>query len=645
VRVAEPDPEFETLLAHLRDGRGFDFTGYKRSSLVRRVDRRMAQVGIDDYAEYLDYLELHGEEFTALFNTILINVSGFFRDPEAWELLRARVLPQMIAAKGPQELLRVWSAGCASGPEAYTLAMVLAELLGPESFRDRVKIYATDVDEEALTQARHATYDEREVRGIPPTMLERYFERQGQAYTFRKDLRRSVIFGRNDLVQDAPISRVDLLVCRNTLMYLMAETQARILARFNFALNPTGALFLGKAEMLLSHGGLFAPIDLKRRMFRKVPRAVPHGVPVPPDATASAATANMLDRIREEALLAGPVAQVVVTTDGLVALVNHQAEMLLGVSIRDKGRPFRDLDLSYRPLELRRFIEQAQVERRTVRVGDAVFHRGGGQHTLEVAVSPLVDHDSGVLGVTIVFSDVTEPRRLQAELESAHRQLETAYEELQSTNEELETMNEELQSTVEELETTNEELQSTNEELETMNEELQSTNDELQAINEELQDRTAQVDEANGFLEAILSGLRAGVVVLAPDLSVRVWNRQAHELWGLRPEETVGQHFLTLDIGLPLEQLAPMIRRALGGEAGVQELTLSAVNRRGRRIGLRVLGSPLTDYANRPAGAILMMEEADHGELPGGDGSGGGDPTGVGRDGAALGDRRGEQSS
>ena len=155
---------------------------------------------------------------------------------------------------GPTQPLRVWSAGCASGEEAYTLAMVLAEMLGPTEFRDRVKIYATDVDEEALTQARQASYTEREVRGVPPELLERYFEPTGGRYVFRKDLRRSVIFGRNDLVQDAPISRIDLLVCRNTLMYFNAETQARILARFHFALADGGVLFLGKAEMLLSHG-------------------------------------------------------------------------------------------------------------------------------------------------------------------------------------------------------------------------------------------------------------------------------------------------------------------------------------------------------------------------------------------------------
>jgi two-component system CheB/CheR fusion protein len=630
--MSQPDPTFEALLAHLRDTRGFDFTGYKRSSLSRRVDRRMAQVGVADYVEYLDHLELHPDEFTALFNTILINVTTFFRDPEAWDYLRTDVLPTLLAAKSPQEPLRVWSAGCASGEEAYTLAIVLAELLGPEDFRSRVKIYATDVDEEGLAQARHASYDESAVRGVPSELLERYFERIGNRFHFRTDLRRSIIFGRNDLVQDAPISRIDLLVCRNALMYLTAETQARILARFHFALNPTGALFLGKAEMLLSHGALFVPIDLKRRVFRKVARPERTGAtlladaaPLVPDGSTSA-----LDRLRDQTLLAGPVAQIVLTQDGLVAFVNHQAETLLGISARDKGRTFRDLDLSYRPIELRRYIEQAQLERRTVRVGDVVFTRAGEPMTLEVQVSPLIDGDAGVLGVTVVFHDVSEARRLQDELKHANLQLETAYEELQSTNEELETTNEELQSTVEELETTNEELQSTNEELETMNEELQSTNDELQTINDEMQDRSGQLDEVNAFLESILSGLRAGVVVLGPDLSVRVWNEQAQELWGLRRDETVGQHFLTLDIGLPIDRLRPMIRRALAGESGPQVLAVPAVNRRGRSIGVRVLGSALGGAGDRPAGVILMMEQDLR--VPGDDAS----LDGAALDGAAL---------
>jgi two-component system, chemotaxis family, CheB/CheR fusion protein len=281
------------------------------------------------------------------------------------------------------------------------------------------------------------------------------------------------------------------------------------------------------------------------------------------------------------------------------------------VSARDVGRPFRDLDLSYRPLELRRYIEQAVTERRTVRVLDVGYHRGAEMTTLEVQVSPLVGAGGEMLGVSIAFHDATEPRRLQDELEQANRQLETAYEELQSTNEELETTNEELQSTVEELETTNEELQSTNEELETMNEELRSTNDELQTVNDELQDRTDEVNRANGFLEAILASLRAGVVVLGRELQVQAWNRQAQELWGLRRDEAVGQHFLNLDIGLPTEALRPMIRSTLDGDEVPQELALTAVNRRGRTIDVRIIGSPLLGQDHDAIGVLLVMEHAD----------------------------------
>jgi two-component system CheB/CheR fusion protein len=615
--VTQPDAQFEALLVYLKETRGFDFTGYKRSSLMRRVGRRMSQIGVTDHTEYLDYLEVHPDEFTALFNTVLINVTGFFRDPDTWGHLRDEVLPEVLATIGPHAPLRVWSAGCASGEEAYSLAMMIAEAIGPETFRDRVKIYATDVDEEGLAEARQASYGDRQVQGVPPALLKKYFEANATRYTFRKDLRRSVIFGRNDLVQDAPISRINLLVCRNALMYFNAETQSRILSRFHFALKPNGVLFLGKAEMLLSHGALFTPIDLKRRLFHKVTPSLPgNGTTVadpPPPVAHSALTG--LDRVRSEAFLASPVAQVVVTTDGLVALTNRQAETLFGVSVKDVGRPFRDLDLSYRPLELRGLIEQAQVDRRMTRVSDVEYVRSPAENLqLEVQINPLVDNDSSLLGVTLIFMDVTATRRLHGELQYANRQLERAYEELQSTNEELETTNEELHSTVEELETTNEELQSTNEELETMNEELQSTNDELQSINEELRDRTGELDTANAFLEAILTSLRAGVAVVNHDMHVRVWNRRAEDLWGLRRDEVVGQHFLNLDIGLPTDKLRPLIRNVFGGESEPQEIHLVAVNRRGRTIELRVVCTALAGINGSAKGVILVMDPAGGGE-------------------------------
>ncbi|MFD1146569.1 CheR family methyltransferase [Saccharothrix hoggarensis] len=608
-----PDEDFEEVLRYLKESRGFDFTGYKRASLMRRVRHRMSQVGIDSHTDYIDHLQVDPDEFNALFNTILINVTGFFRDPEAWDHLRDEVVSTMLAERGPDEPIRVWSAGCASGEEAYTLAMVLAEALGPERFRRRVKIYATDVDADALVQARQAVYAPRDLEGVPADLVTKYFEPHNGRLAFRKDLRRTVIFGRNDLVQDAPISRIDLLVCRNTLMYFNQETQAKILGRFHFALTPRGVLFLGKAEMLLSHGRLFDPVDLKRRIFRRANGA---------GAVASSFVAHAfledrridvggLDQLREHAFSASPVAQVVVNAEDVLVLANRQAETVFGLGRQDVGRPLRDLDLSYRPVELRGYVAQVRAERRAVRVKEVSWQRpGGDQVWFEVNLNPLIGPDGGVIGISIVFHDVTATRRLLDDLEYANQQLESAYEELQSTNEELETTNEELQSTVEELETTNEELQSTNEELETMNEELQSTNDELQTINDTLRDRTRELDQVNDFLESILTSLRAGVIVLDTRMRVIAWNRGAEELWGVRRDEAEGEHLLNLDIGLPLEEVRPVVWQALADASFLTEIKLSAINRKGRDVVVRVVCGSLRSNAGEANGAILVMEES-----------------------------------
>ncbi|HET6909567.1 MAG TPA: CheR family methyltransferase [Mycobacteriales bacterium] len=611
--ATEHDPDFEALLHFLKDSRGFDFTGYKRSSLMRRVERRMQQVSAPSYGEYLDYLQLHQDEFTALFNTILINVTGFFRDLEAWGHLRDDALPAVLAERKPSDTIRVWSAGCASGEEAYTAAILLSELLGPDEFRDRVKIYATDVDEEALAQARQAAYPESVVKNVPEEMRERYFEMQGGRYVFRSDLRRSIIFGRNDLVQDAPISRVDLLLCRNTLMYFNAETQSRIVNRFHFAMNTDGVLFLGKAEMLLSHADLFQPIDLKRRFFRKVPRQAVTGARMSGIINGYAESpgeVGSLASLRGEGLTMSPVATLLVTSDGTLAFSNQRADGLFGLTTRDIGRPFRDLEVSYRPVELRSYIDEVAQERRPTWIREVEVSRGPTETVyLDIQIAPLVSADGTHVGVALYFNDVTRYRRLQAELEVTNRQLETAYEELQSTVEELETTNEELQSTNEELETMNEELQSTNEELETMNEELQSTNDELQTINDELRERTQEVNDANAFLEAILRSLHTAVVVVDGEVLVNAWNRRAEDLWGLRAEEVVGQHLLNLDIGLPVERLHPLIRSSLSGHVESEPLVLEAVNRRGRQISVAVTATPLAGPEGELRGAIVLIDE------------------------------------
>ena len=328
-------------------------------------------------------------------------------------------------------------------------------------------------------------------------------------------------------------------------MYMNGDTQRNVLNRLHFALAPQGVLFLGHAEMMLSQGDRFSPVSLDSRVFRKalgIAHAAATDSTRPPRWSGTAISAG-LDPIRELAFRASPVAQIVVTGEDTVAMINQQAETTFGLSARDIGRLLRDLEVSYRPLELRSYLEQAKVERRVgPRPGRQVACAPGAEPPwYEVHINPLVDADNGLLGVSVVFFDVTANRQLLDKVVQTNQQLEAAYEELQSTNEELETTNEELQSTVEELETTNEELQSTNEELETMNEELQSTNDELHTINDALRDRSIELDEAK--IVPRLAG------ELDPASAWWWWTGRcgswcgtaaAEELWGLRSDETIG---------------------------------------------------------------------------------------------------------
>jgi two-component system, chemotaxis family, CheB/CheR fusion protein len=604
------DSSLDVLLDYLKRTRGFDFTGYKRATLERRIAKRMDEVGADSHVAYLDHLEVAPEEFELLFNTILINVTGFFRDTAAWDFLATDIVPMLLDSIGDRDPIRVWCAGCASGEEPCTLAILLAEALGEARYAEHVKIYATDVDEEALNEARRATYSAKDVETVPAHLLERYFERVGPRYAFRKDLRRAMIFGRNDLVTDAPISRIDLLTCRNTLMYFNADTQAQILGRFHFALNAWGYLYLGKSEMLISHSDLFKPVDLKRRVFAKVSR------PTLRDRLLTNAETLQSDAgghpglaLRDMALDAVPLAQVTIDHEGTLAMANQRARAMFNISADDYGRHLQDLELSYRPVELRSSIDLAHAERRAVALAQVAMTTADGDVLeLDVQVVPLLSAGQAV-GTAITFADVTAQRRLQTELETSRHELQNAYEELQTTVEELETTNEELQSTNEELETTNEELQSTNEELETTNEELQSTNEELETINDELRQRSLELNEVNAFLETILTSMGVSVVVLDRSLTVQVWNAQSTELWGLRSDEAEGQNLLELDVGLPFEEITGSLREIMRDGEGRAELVVDATNRRGRPIRCRVVALPLNVDGSERSGAILLLEE------------------------------------
>ncbi|WP_125263606.1 CheR family methyltransferase [Streptomyces alboflavus] len=612
VQDAETDEGLEDLLGFLRDARSFDFTGYKRSSLGRRIRKRMSDVDVATYADYRDRLETSAEEFSALFNTILINVTSLFRDPDSWTFLQREVVPELLADKEPQEEIRVWSAGCSSGEEAYSLAIMFAEALGTEEALNRVKIYGTDVDEEALRDARTALYSAKSLEALPAELREKYFEQNGAQYSFRPDLRRRVIFGRHDVTRDAPISRLDLLVCRNTLMYFNVEAQTQIVDRFHFALRESGFLFLGKAEMLLNDADRFEVVSMRQRVFRRRPGD--SGPPYQPAPLKIRAIAGSEQRTvarnrqtRDLILDAIPVPAVAVDSEGLVALINSNARVQFALTTNDLGRPFQDLEISYRPVELRSLIEQATHERRTLRVDRVERRVGEDVQYFDILIQPLTGPNGLAAATVISFTDVTVTTQLKSEIKRVREELETAYEELHSTNEELETTNEELQSSIEELETTNEELQSTNEELETTNEELQSGNEELETMNEEMRIRSEELDEARAFLEGVMSSVAAGVVVLDAEKRVKSWNRGAAELWGLRADEVADKVFFKLDFGLPTEELRPVIQMCIDTGTRTDTAAVRAVSRIGRPIVCNVVCSP---FDGHHGGVVLLMEEA-----------------------------------
>jgi two-component system, chemotaxis family, CheB/CheR fusion protein len=609
-RDEQPDREFEALIEHIQANRRLDFRGYKRSSLRRRIEKRMHEAGAADFSTYMAILEADPQEYVSLLDTILINVTTFFRDAPAWDVLRSKVIPAILEAKREGEQIRVWSVGCAAGQETYSLAMLFEEALGEEGFQRRMKIYGTDLDEAALNYARLATYTATEVESVPADFLAKYFQPANGGYAFRRDLRKMLIFGRHNLVVDAPISRVDLIVCRNLLIYLDTETQNRVLPRLHYALTERGILFLGKAETQLFGSDLFEPIDLKSRIFRKNKASAGRDPMFAGGSREHPSRPPVQPRLIEAALNAGSVATLVLDADNRLVAANLAARRLLGVVDHDLGRPFQDLEISYRPVELRSRIDEASAQQRPVRIENQQYGRAQGQELyLNIGIMPLLSERGARIGTAIGFVDISATFALRQQLDIAQENLETTIEELQSTNEELETTNEELQSTNEELETTNEELQSANEELETINEELRSTNDELEMANRELRKRTEEAGGYRNYYEALLSSIQTGIVVLDRELRVTSWNRWNENAWGLHSDEVVGQRLFDLDLGLPVGKLRPQLEQTLDGGIVLPDVELDAVDRRGRSITCRIRLAPLRSPPREAKGLVLTVED------------------------------------
>ena len=602
------DPALEALLDQLSDRYNFDFHDYKTASLVRRLRTRMHQVHVDGFEAYARYVDTHPDEHVTLFNTILINVTGFFRDPEAWRALGEAIIPRVVEEAAETRSIRVWSPGCSSGEEPYSIALLLAEQLGERAGEFEIKIYGTDVDTDALTAARQALYRSDQIKDVPEPMLDRYFTRDGSLWRLRRDIRRWCIFGVHNLTQAPPLSHVDLLVCRNVLIYFNSALQTRILARFHYAVRDDGYLFLGRSESLLARSRLFAPLHPKWRMFRRIP-VTTRVAPVLLDGLAPVASEPTPSGVHaQRAFEALPDAIMVVDPADTILTWNPAAEALFEIPVPNAvGHKFRDLDISYRVEGLRARMEDVKTRQTPGRIEDVTFNRRTGEAVhANVTIAPLFEAYR-FIGLLVSVEDASEYVRLKDQMSRIAEQHATAIEELQSTNEELETTNEELQSTNEELETTNAELQSTNEELETTVEELQAANTELAALNAEFEERGAELTRFDAYHHGVVNSVEQALVVLDADGVVRTWTSAAARIWRLDPEQAVGREFFDLPLGdLARTGRGAFERMLATGQAQeVARVPYTLAGGTGRHGRLRI--APVREPGGEVVGAIALV--------------------------------------
>ncbi|KAB0663821.1 PAS domain-containing protein [Oryzomonas japonica] len=562
----------EKVLILLRTKTGHDFSMYKRSTVYRRIERRMGIHQIDRIAAYVRYLQENPQEVELLFKELLIGVTSFFRDPAAWEQLQGAVLPALLAARPANGTLRAWSAGCSTGEEAYSLAIAFKEtleLVGPaENFK--LQIFATDLDRDAIDKARQGFYPDNIAADVSPERLRRFFIKEGNGYRVGKEICEMVTFATQNLIMDPPFTKLDILICRNLLIYLTPELQKRVLPLFHYSLNPDGVLFLGSAESISTYTDLFAALNIKSRLFRRresVLRTEPLAFP--------ATFTHLEPGAHKELMMPKPAANLQSLADQLLlqhfsppaVLTNDKGDILYISGRTGKylepaaGKANWNIFAMAREglrFDLGTAFQKALRQKEAIVVAGLKVEVGGGSQNVDITVRAIEEPEALRGMVMIVFNDVAPPQEKKtpgrsraatagssrvAELEQELQQLREA---LQTTREEMQSSQEELKSTNEELQSTNEELQSTNEELTTSREEMQSLNEELQTVNAEQQSKMDDLARVNDDMRNLLNSTEIVTVFLDGKLHVRRFTSGADKLFKLLPG----------DVGRPLSDIA-----------------------------------------------------------------------------------------
>lgn len=544
VETAGTPDHLNQVLALLRVRTKLDFRHYRKKMLQRRIERRMSLSHFDQLADYLAYVREHPDELQQLARDLLISVTSFFRDPEAWQALETEVIGPLVRAKPPDTPIRIWSAGCATGEEAYSLGMLVLEQMAAAQKSCPVQIFASDVDDAALDVARHAVYSDNISTDVSPERLSRFFTRINEStYQVSKQLRETVIFAHQNLISDAPFSRLDLIVCRNLLIYLEADVQRKVISLLHFALRDDGFLFLGPSETIGRQTDLLEPVSKKWRIYRRIGPARRERVEFPiaaadPSTPAQRAAprptqfrpVNLPDLMQRLLVEKFAPASVLINRKYEILCYSGAADRYLAVSA---GLPTLDLlEMAREGLrtKLRAAIHKALRENVVITLSHVQLKRSDQYYDVNVEIAPA--QDSGADGMLLItFSDAGKhagPSRRPKEAasnDSVVRQLEdelkATKEDLQTTIEELESSNEELKASNEEVMSMNEELQSANEELETSKEELQSLNEELSTVNNQLQDKVQDLESANNDISNLFNCTDIATIFLDTDLYIR----------------------------------------------------------------------------------------------------------------------------
>jgi len=553
----------QEICAILRNQLGHDFSGYKQKTFLRRVQRRMQAARLQSLEGYVERLRQDPKEVSALFRDLLINVTNFFRDAEAFKVLEEKVIPKLFEGRGVEDAVRVWVPGCATGEEVFSIGMLLCEHMATLAPPPRVQIFATDIDERALSVARAGRYPESLLESVSEARRKRFFTYDDGSYVLIKEVRDLCVFSPHSVIRDPPFSRMDLISCRNLLIYLGGEAQSQVIPTFHYALRPGGYLFLGTSENVSHFGDMFTPVDKKQRVFRTrddttSPAALPlvvSGVrpamftPVRRGAGQSGVGAIALrQQVESQVLERFAPAHVVVSTEGEVVYYSARTGKYLEPSA---GAPTRQLLTMARKglrLDLRTALREAIESDRGVERREVVVENDDERiQRVDLTVEPLGEAVGDERLFLVVFEDVgpllsRKDVEIAAGLEeesAAHLEgeLRDTRERLQSLIEEYETALEELKSSNEELVSVNEELQSTNEELEASKEELQSLNEELHTVNAELTGKVDQLDRANNDLTNLFETTRVATLFLDRDLVIRSFTPAVTQIFNLLPTD------------------------------------------------------------------------------------------------------------